>query len=65
VITSNIDPGVLRIKLFSHSLVGEATTWYETLPQQDNHWFIIRAAFLEAYGIDLIIIKNLCFLSNK
>jgi hypothetical protein len=50
IVTSNIDPGTLRIKLFPHSLVGEATTWYETLPQQDKHWFNTRAAFLEAYG---------------
>ena len=50
IVTPNIDPDVLRIKLFPHSLVREATTWYETLPQQDKHWFNMRVAFLEAYG---------------
>jgi hypothetical protein len=49
--TSNIDPGVLRVKLFPHSLIGLARLWYENLRTKDlKLWFNLRASFLEKFG---------------
>jgi hypothetical protein len=50
IITSNIDPGTLRVKLFPHSLAGAATLWYESLPPKDKYWFNMRTSFLETFG---------------
>jgi hypothetical protein len=40
----NMDPGVLRVKLFPHSLVGLARAWYENVPKKEKRlWFNLRA----------------------
>jgi hypothetical protein len=32
----NMDPGVLRVNLFPHSLLGLARTWYESIPENEK-----------------------------
>lgn len=52
--TPNIDPGVLRVKLFPHSLTGLAKVWYKSAPAKDlKSWFNLRASFLEKFGESL------------
>lgn len=51
IMTPNIDPGVLRVKLFPHSLIGLARIWYESALTKDlKLWFNLRASFLEKFG---------------
>ena len=46
-----MDPGVLRVKLFPHSLIGLAKTWYENVPEKEKIlWCNLRASFLERSG---------------
>jgi hypothetical protein len=48
---ANMDPGVLRVKLFPHSLIGLAKTWCETVAEKEKRlWFNLRASFLERFG---------------
>jgi hypothetical protein len=46
--TPNLDPGILRVKLFPYSLTRKAKLWYENAPKKDlKSWFNLRASFLE------------------
>jgi hypothetical protein len=49
--TPNLDPGILRVKLFPYSLTRKAKLWYENAPKKDlKSWFNLRASFLERFG---------------
>jgi hypothetical protein len=61
-----MDPGVLTVKLFLHSLIGLANIWYENVPEKEKGlWFNPRASFLERFGKCTIEHKNLCLILSN
>ena len=49
--TPNLDPSILKIKLFPHTLSGYVNSWFQKTPKGNlKSWFNMRASFLDRFG---------------
>jgi len=47
----DINPEIVKAKLFSHSLSGTTKKWHETAPKKDlKTWYNMKVSFLEQFG---------------
>jgi hypothetical protein len=64
--TQNLDPGILKVKLFPHSSIKTNKLRYENAQKHLKSWFNRRASFWRSWGNTLFITKKIILdLNNK